>query len=68
MRMKSIKMTLCPPCPDCPPSSECPEVEITGDRVTIGERGNLTTLTHSQWNELVRQILTGEFPPCNIFE
>ncbi len=60
--MKTIKITLCPPCPDCPPSSECPEVEITDKQVAIGELGNIVTLTHRQWNELVERIRTGDLP------
>ena len=46
--MKTIKMSLCPPCPDCPPSSECPEVQIADDQLTIGQPGNIATLTHRQ--------------------
>ena len=61
--MKSIKIKLCPPCPDpdCPPS-ECPEVEITDERVTIGEDTNTVTLTHAQWNELVARVRSSELP------
>ena len=66
--MKTIKITLCPPCPDCPPSSECPEVEITDDYVAIGETGNLATLTHAQWNELVKRVLIGELPGLSILK
>jgi hypothetical protein len=58
--MKIIKFTLCPPCPDCPPSSECPEVTINDQGVSIGERDNLATLTHGQWNELVKLIRSGQ--------
>jgi hypothetical protein len=61
--MKSIKIKLCPPCPesDCPPS-ECPDVEITDERVTIGEDANTVILTHPQWNELVVRIRSGDLP------
>ncbi len=51
--MKSLKVSLCPAC------TECPEVEIRGEDVRIGEAGNLAVLTKGQWNELVRLIQAG---------
>jgi hypothetical protein len=51
--MEPIKVTLCPACTDCP------EVEITDQGVTIGENANTVRLSHSEWNELVRLIRTG---------
>ena len=36
--MESTKVSLCPAC------GACPEVEILGDEVRIGEAGNLTVL------------------------
>jgi hypothetical protein len=61
--MNSIKIKLCPPCPDpdCP-LSECPEVEMNSERVTIGEDANTVTLTHAQWNELVARVCSGDLP------
>ena len=48
--MEPIKITLCPFC------TECPEVEITNQGVTIGENAK----SHAEWNELVRLIKAGE--------
>jgi hypothetical protein len=45
-----IKVTLCEHC------SECPEVEITDQGVTIGEDENTVRLSHAEWNELVRLV------------
>jgi hypothetical protein len=42
--MESVKRSLCPMC------DQCPEVEIAGDEVRIGEPGNLTTLKKDKWN------------------
>jgi hypothetical protein len=39
--------------------SACPEVEITGDEVRIGEAGNLTVLRKDEWNVLVDLIQSG---------
>ena len=61
---KSIKIKLCPPCPDpdCPPT-ECPNVEITAEHVTIGEEASIMVmLTHAQWNELVARVRSGDLP------
>jgi sarcosine oxidase delta subunit len=52
--MKPIKFTLCPNC------SECPEVEITEQGVSIGEGENTVRLSHAQWNELVRLVKDGK--------
>ena len=46
-------MSLCPAC------SACPEVEIAGDEVKIGEIGNLAVLKKDEWNVLVDLIQTG---------
>jgi len=48
--MKPIKVSLCEHC------SECPEVEITDQGVTIGEDENIVRLSHAEWNELVRLV------------
>jgi hypothetical protein len=52
--MEPIKFTLCPDC------SACPEVNITDERVTIGEDTNTVRLSHAEWNELVALIKRGE--------
>ncbi len=45
----------------CPQCSECPAVEVYEDgHVTIGEARNITSLSRTEWNELVRGIKTGE--------
>jgi hypothetical protein len=52
--MEPIKVTLCPYC------TECPEVEISDQGVTIGENANTVRLSHAEWNELVRLVKSGE--------
>ena len=52
--MKNVKMSLCPMC------NECPEVEIAGDEVRIGEAGNLAVLRKGEWNVLVDLIQSGQ--------
>jgi hypothetical protein len=52
--MKAVKMSLCPGC------TACPEVEIVGDEVRIGETGNLAVLKKDEWNVLVDLVLSGE--------
>ena len=52
--MKSIKVTL------CEHWSECPEVEITDQGVSIGEDENTVKLSHVEWNELVRLVKSGD--------
>jgi len=54
--MGPIKFTLCPDC------TECPEVVITAEAVTIGEDENSVRLSHAEWNELVRLIKSGDLP------
>ena len=51
--MASVKMSLCPAC------SACPEVEIAGDEVRIGEAGNLAILKKDEWNVLVDLVESG---------
>jgi hypothetical protein len=48
-----MKMSLCPAC------SACPEVEIVGEEVRIGEAGNLAVLTKDEWNVLVELVTSG---------
>ncbi len=50
--MESVKVSLCPAC------GACPEVEVLGDEVRIGEVGNLAVLKKSEWNTLVDLIQT----------
>jgi hypothetical protein len=52
--MKNVKMSLCPMC------DYCPEVEITGDDVRIGEAGNMAILKKPEWNVLVDLIQSGQ--------
>ena len=52
--METLKMSLCPAC------SACPEVEILGDEVRIGEAGNLAVLREDEWNVLVDLIQSGQ--------
>ncbi len=54
--MEHLKMSLCPAC------GECPEVEIVGDEVRIGETGNLAVLQKEEWNVLVDMIRSGQLP------
>jgi hypothetical protein len=37
----------------------CPEVEVVGDEVRIGETGNLAVLKRDEWNVLVDLIQSG---------
>ena len=43
----------------CSKCSACPVVKIDGDRVEIGEEGNLCVLTLDQWKDLRDTILSG---------
>jgi hypothetical protein len=52
--MNPVKATLCPNC------TECPEVVITDQGVTIGEGTNTVRLSQVEWNELVRLIKMDE--------
>lgn len=51
--MSEVRFSLCPDC------ANCPEVVIDGDRVTIGEEGNLVRLSFAEWNVLVAGIKDG---------
>jgi hypothetical protein len=53
--MASPKVTLCPA--GC---GQCPDVEIAGDEVPIGETGNLAVLKKDEWNLLVDLIQSGQ--------
>jgi hypothetical protein len=52
--MEPIKFTLCPDC------VACPEIEITGQGVRIGEDASTVRLSHAEWNELVALIKRGD--------
>jgi hypothetical protein len=52
--MESLKVSLCPAC------TACPEVEISGDEIRIGEAGNLAVLKKDEWNVLVALIQSGQ--------
>ena len=43
----------------CPMCGHCPEVDVRGDEVRIGEAGNLAVLTKDEWNVLIELIQTG---------
>jgi hypothetical protein len=51
--MEKTKMSLCPAC------TACPEVEVLGDEVRIGEAGNLAVLKKEEWNVLIDLIQSG---------
>ena len=53
--MANQKVTLCPA--GC---GACPDVEIVGDEVRIGETGNLAVLKKDEWNLLVDLIESGQ--------
>lgn len=55
--MERLKVSLCPAC------DACPEVEIVGDEVRIGEAGNLAILKRDEWNVLVALIRSGALRP-----
>ncbi len=52
--MERFKVTLCPA--GC---GQCPDVEILGEEVRIGEVGNLAVLKKEEWNVLVELIQSG---------
>ncbi len=52
--MDTLRVSLCPAC------TECPEVEIRGEEVRIGEAGNLAVLKKQEWNVLVKLIRSGQ--------
>jgi hypothetical protein len=53
--MEKLKVTLCPA--GC---GACPDVEIVGEEVRIGETGNLAVLKKEEWNLLVDLITSGQ--------
>lgn len=53
-RMESHKVLLCPA--GC---GACPEVEFAGEKVRVGEAGNLAVLTKDEWNVLVELVQSG---------
>ncbi len=53
--MENLKMTLCPA--GC---GACPDIEIVGEEVRIGEAGNLAVLKKDEWNLLVELITSGQ--------
>ena len=53
--MENLKMMLCPA--GC---GACPDVEIVGEEVRIGEAGNLAVLKKDEWNLLVELITSGQ--------
>ena len=44
----------------CPACSNCPEVVIDGDQVSIGEDANTAVLNKDEWNVLVELIQSGQ--------
>jgi hypothetical protein len=52
--MENLTVSLCPAC------TACPDVEISGDEVRIGEAGNLAVLKKDEWNVLVALIQSGQ--------
>jgi hypothetical protein len=44
----------------CKEGSCCPVVKLAGNRVEIGEEGNLCTLTLNEWETLKQKILKNE--------
>ena len=54
--MEPVAATLCRHC------TECPEVVITDEGVSIGEASHTVRLSHAEWNELVRLIKSGDLP------
>lgn len=53
--MANEKVTLCPSC------GACPELDVGGDEVRIGEAENLVVLKKAEWNVLVELIQSGQF-------
>jgi hypothetical protein len=51
--MENLTVSLCPAC------GACPQVEIAGDIVRIGEADNTVVLKKEEWNELVDLIRSG---------
>ena len=44
----------------CPSCTNCPEIVIQGDTVSIGEHPNITVLKKDEWNVLVDVITSGQ--------
>jgi len=53
--MENYKVTLCPA--GC---GMCPDVEIVGEEVRIGEAGTLAVLKKDEWNLLVDMVRSGQ--------
>jgi hypothetical protein len=53
-----MKVVLCNDGTCVPP--KCPVVDIRSDKVIIGEKKNVCTLTKAQYNILRQKILSGE--------
>ncbi|MBN1861203.1 MAG: hypothetical protein JW840_07060 [Candidatus Thermoplasmatota archaeon] len=53
-----MKIVLCQDSVCDPP--KCPVVDIQADKVIIGEKKNVCTLTRAQFEILRKKILTGE--------
>lgn len=54
-RSENLKVSLCPA--GC---GACPDVEIVGEEVRIGELGDLAVLKKGEWNLLVDLIESGQ--------
>jgi hypothetical protein len=52
--MEPTKFALCPLC------TECPQVVITEEAITIGEARQHRSAVSCEWNELARLIKSGE--------
>ncbi len=52
--METLTLSLCPAC------DACPQVEISGDAVRIGEADNTVVLKKEEWNVLVGLIRSGQ--------
>jgi hypothetical protein len=52
--MENVRLSLCPMC------DHCPEIEIVGGEVRIGEAGNLVVLKKDEWNVLVYLVQSGQ--------
>jgi hypothetical protein len=58
MLRDNMKVVLCNDGTCVPP--KCPVVDIRSDKVIIGEKKNVCTLTKAQYNILRQKILSGE--------
>ncbi len=52
--METLTVSLCPAC------GACPQIEISGDGVRIGEAGNAVVLKKEEWNVLVELVRSGQ--------